>query len=93
MLNCVDHKMLEANNTSFPHLPVLKYRIELTVGYCMQEVHSVGDYGTPPYLISGVDVTQRSGALLDFRWASSVLRRGWGWRGLLDVEGSSTTPS
>lgn len=54
-LNRVDREMLDANNASFPHLPVLQQWVELYNDHCLHGVHSIGDHHLPTYLVTAGD--------------------------------------
>ena len=55
VLNRVDHKLLDKNNASFPHLPVLQQWVELRDDHCLYGVYSVGDHRPPIRLATVFD--------------------------------------
>lgn len=55
--NRVNRKTLEADNASFPRLPILKQRVELSVDQHDLGVYSVRDHRPPPSLATTVEVS------------------------------------
>jgi len=55
VLNRVNRKTVNADNSVLPRISVLKQRIELGNDHRLNDVHSVGDHRPPPSLTIGFD--------------------------------------